>query len=148
MLSIDIPDKYGLVLLTCGALPAVTNLVLSGSVMKARKKYNVGYPNLYATPGYHDKADDFNRVQRGHQHMFESISDFRTNALIAGLKYPTVVTVCGIVYSLGNYLYMVGYSDTKLDVKTARLKKGGPIHLLANLVVLGCSVSTAISLLK
>ncbi len=148
MLSIEIPDNYGYVLLTCGALPAFTNLIMSGAVMKARKQYNVNYPNLYATPGYHEKADDFNRVQRGHQHMFESISDFRINALISGLKFPVFTAICGVVYSLGNYLYLAGYKDTKLDIKTARHKKGGPIHFLANLLVMACSAVTAVSLLK
>ena len=46
----------------------VVNLaVMSGLVMKARKELDVKYPNLYATPGYHKNADEFNRIQRGHQ---------------------------------------------------------------------------------
>ena len=35
--------------------------------MKARKDFDVKYPNLYATPGLHKHADAFNSVQRGHQ---------------------------------------------------------------------------------
>jgi glutathione S-transferase len=42
--------------------------------MKARKEYGIGYPNLYATPGYHDKADEFNRVQRSHQNYMEGMA--------------------------------------------------------------------------
>mmetsp|Transcript_25224 Transcript_25224/g.31804 ORF Transcript_25224/g.31804 Transcript_25224/m.31804 type:complete len:149 (-) Transcript_25224:161-607(-) len=147
VLSIDVPDNYGYVLLCCGVLPAFTNFYLSTKVMGARKAFNVKYPNLYATPGYHDKADDFNRVQRGHQHVLESISDFRICSIIGGLAYPNVVACCGIIYSLGNILYMEGYKDTKLDVSTARLKKGGPIQFLAVLVVMVCSALSAYSLL-
>jgi hypothetical protein len=39
--SIEIPNNYGYVFLTCGVLPTVTNLLLGGKVMAARKKYNV-----------------------------------------------------------------------------------------------------------
>ena len=145
MLSIEVPDKYGYVLLTCGVFPALTNFVLGGKVMAARKKYNVKLPNLYATPGFHEKANEFNRVQRGHQNMLESISDFRVCSLIGGLHYPIVVAVCGVLYSAGAYLYMAGYSDNSLDAQGARLKKGGPIKFLASLVVMGCGAASAIS---
>eukprot|EP00979_Chaetoceros_neogracilis_P019056 scaffold11660_cov615-Chaetoceros_neogracile.AAC.1 len=60
----EVPDNYGYVLLTCGILPAIITLPLAGKVMTARKKYDLQYPNLNATPGYHKEADAFNRVQR------------------------------------------------------------------------------------
>mmetsp|Transcript_20875 Transcript_20875/g.23849 ORF Transcript_20875/g.23849 Transcript_20875/m.23849 type:complete len:152 (+) Transcript_20875:42-497(+) len=148
VLSLSIPDNYGYVFITCGVLPVITNLVISGSVMKARKTCDVQYPNLYATPGYHKKADEFNRVQRGHQHIFETLSDFRTVAFIGGLKHPITCAICGAVYCLGNYLYMAGYKDTKLDVKTARLQKGGPMSMLALLVSLVCAGKFSASLLS
>ena len=78
-------------------------------------------------------------MQRGHQNILESISDFRTNSLIAGLYFPNLVAVCGLLHCAGAVLYMAGYSDNSLDVKTARLKKGGPIKFLAGLVVLGAA---------
>ena len=62
------PAGYGLVLgvwgIGCGAL---LNVFVSGGVMAARKKLDVKYPNLYATPGFHKHADEFNSIQRGHQ---------------------------------------------------------------------------------
>ena len=66
-------------------LPFVTSTLLGGKVMSARycpppvklsairanrvlsdprrnrKEMDVPYPNLYATPGYHKRADEFNR---------------------------------------------------------------------------------------
>mmetsp|Transcript_12378 Transcript_12378/g.18002 ORF Transcript_12378/g.18002 Transcript_12378/m.18002 type:complete len:148 (+) Transcript_12378:86-529(+) len=147
MIALELPDSYGYVLLFCGVLPSVTNVVLGFPVTKARKEFDVQYPNLYATPGFHKKADEFNRVQRGHQHLIESISDFRSAALIGGLKYPLACVGCGILYNLGALLYMAGYKDTKLNVKVARLKKGGPIQFLSHLVVLGIATKTCISLL-
>ena len=53
MVVLELPESYGYVMLFCGVLPTVTNMVLSVPVMKARKELNVKYPNLYATPGYH-----------------------------------------------------------------------------------------------
>lgn len=147
VLSIEIPDHYGYVFFTCGVLPVITNTIISGSVMKGRKKYNVGYPNLYATPGYHKQADEFNRVQRGHQHIFETLSDFRAVSFIGGLAHPITCAICGVVYCLGNYLYMLGYSDNKLDVKTARLKKGGPIAIVALLTSLVCAAKFSYSVI-
>mmetsp|Transcript_12377 Transcript_12377/g.18000 ORF Transcript_12377/g.18000 Transcript_12377/m.18000 type:complete len:104 (+) Transcript_12377:319-630(+) len=79
--------------------------------------------------------------------LAESISDFRSAALIGGLKYPLACVGCGILYNLGALLYMAGYKDTKLNVKVARLKKGGPIQFLSHLVVLGIATKTCISLL-
>jgi glutathione S-transferase len=146
--SFEVPDNYGYVLLTCGILPAIITLPLAGRVMTARKKYDVQYPNLYATPGYHKEADAFNRVQRGHQKTFETLSDFRILSLIGGLAHPLTCAGAGILYNLGNYLYMAGYADNKLDVKTARMKKGGPINILGLLISLVCATKFSLSLIK
>ncbi|GFH50352.1 hypothetical protein CTEN210_06828 [Chaetoceros tenuissimus] len=148
MVAIEVPDSYGYVVLTAGVLPAVTNFLLSGKVMAARKQYDVKYPNLYAVPGYHKNADEFNRVQRGHQHMLENLSDFRFVSFIGGMMHPVTCAVSGVLYCAGSYLYMMGYSDNKLDVKTARLKKGGPILMLGLMVNLVCAAKYAVSLIK
>ena len=93
--------------------------------MKARKQYNVPYPNLYATPGYHKDADAFNRVQRGHQNGFEYVTTLSLTSLIGGLKHPYLATLGTLLFNVGSYFYLIGYADTKLDVKTARYMKGG-----------------------
>ena len=71
-ISIEVPDAYPLVMLSSSVLPFVANIMMGGPVMKARKQYEVKYPNLYAVPGVHKDADAFNRVQRGHQNMLVS----------------------------------------------------------------------------
>lgn len=114
--------------------------------MKARKDYDVQYPNLYATPGYHKQADDFNRVQRGHQNSLEVMTTFTVTSLLGGLMYPIACSVYGVLFSLGNVLYLKGYADTSLDVKTARYKKGGIIRIFGLLGAIGSTVKMAGSL--
>mmetsp|Transcript_14188 Transcript_14188/g.28629 ORF Transcript_14188/g.28629 Transcript_14188/m.28629 type:complete len:88 (-) Transcript_14188:1738-2001(-) len=86
--------------------------------MKARKKYDIQYPNMYAIPGYHKDADAFNRVQRGHQSVLvESLPSFTVTALVAGAYYPITMAITGVAWSIGAYLFQLGYADTNLDVK-------------------------------
>ncbi|KAI2500149.1 hypothetical protein MHU86_14355 [Fragilaria crotonensis] len=144
--SLQIPASYGYVLMTCVAGPFVTYTLMGGSVMAARKKYNVEYPNLYATPGFHKDADAFNRVQRGHQNMLEGLWFFIPAALVGGLKHPIAVAVEGVFFCIGSYLYLVGYADTKADVVAARHSKGGPIKYIGVFGVFGAVISVAGSL--
>jgi glutathione S-transferase len=117
--------------------------MLGGMVMDARKKFDVKIPNLYATPGFHKQADDFNRVQRGHQSMFETLSSFTALALLGGIKHPITTAVAGLLFCVGNYFYLLGYSDTSLAVETARYKKGGMLKVLGFLTAFGTCISFA-----
>ena len=42
----------------------VYGMMAAQPVMKARKQFDVKYPNLYAVPGHHKNADAFNGIQR------------------------------------------------------------------------------------
>ena len=156
MVSLDVPDSYGYVVLGAGVLPCLTGMFLSGAVMKARKgkrfhrlgpispapiptsvshcpfllhctDYDVQYPNLYAVPKVHKDADAFNRVQRGHQNYLEGADSYAMLTLIGGLKHPLACSIGSVCFCIGSVLYMTGYKDANLDVKTARYKKGGGI---------------------
>jgi len=137
------PDKYGYVVLSTVVGHFATNMVLSAGVMKARKEFDVQYPNLYAVPGYHKKADEFNRVQRGHQNVLEGMSFVVIMSLICGIRYPVVTSVLNAAHCVGCVLYQKGYADTKLDVKTARYKKGGPLKPLSELALLVLTIRVA-----
>ena len=96
----------------------------------------------YATPGHHKNADDFNRVQRGHQSMFETMHSVSLMTLVGGLVHPCIATAANVSFCLGSYLFMVGYSDTNLDVSKARYQRGGllkPIGYLAALATAAIS---------
>ena len=115
---------------------------------QARKKYGIKYPNLYAVPGYHKDADAFNRVQRGHQHIYEEMCNVTAMLLVGGLKHPYLCTAGALLWQLGSALYLAGYKDTSKDVKTARYQKGGGIKWLGITIGIGASISFAGTLLK
>lgn len=146
-MQITVPDNYGYVILTCAVLPVITSFNMGGPVMKARKEFDVPYPNLYGTPGYHKKADEFNRVQRGHQNMFETLGTFQIAALIGGLKHPLTCAASGVFYCAGCFLFLKGYADQSLDVKVARHMKGGPIKYIGYFSALGSCISLSLSML-
>jgi glutathione S-transferase len=144
--TIQVPSTYGFVLAANIVGIFVTNAYLGQQVMAARTKFNVPYPNLYATPGYHKEADAFNRVQRGHQNYFEFILLFTICNLTGGLKYPLVNVAAVILHSVGSILYQAGYSDVTLDVKEARFKKGGRIKYIGGLASLATALATCASI--
>jgi glutathione S-transferase len=145
--TIEVPNNYGYVVLTCVVGQMVTSIYMGGPVMTGRKKFDVPYPNLYATPGYHKEADAFNRIQRGHQNMFEMMSTFSLMALIGGLKYPIACSVYSTLFNVGSVLFQKGYSDTTLDVATARYKKGGAIKWIGVFGAMGSTISVAGSMI-
>mmetsp|Transcript_25321 Transcript_25321/g.53489 ORF Transcript_25321/g.53489 Transcript_25321/m.53489 type:complete len:153 (+) Transcript_25321:89-547(+) len=123
MVSIEVPPEYGWVVLGAGVAPVITSMYLSGFVMEARKKFDVKYPNLYAVPKYHEKADEFNRVQRGHQNYLENATSYSIMTLLGGLKHPITCAVGSVFFCVGSVLYLKAYSDSGLDVHMARYKK-------------------------
>ena len=91
--TLSVPPAYGYVILGTGLGNFIAGMMLSGDVMKARDEFNVQYPNLYATPGFHKQADEFNRVQRGHQNFLENAGSYAILTLLGGLKYPMACAI-------------------------------------------------------
>lgn len=56
--------------------------------------------------------------------------------LLGGLKHPLACSIGSICFCIGSVLYMTGYKDANLDVKTARYKKGGGIKWIGFLTSL------------
>merc|ERR1711904_739988 len=99
VLTVSLPDEYPFVLVSSTIVPFVANACMGGLVVAARKRCDVPYPNLYATPGHHKHAEEFNRVQRGHQSMFETRPNMIAMALVGGIIYPLLTTACAVLYS-------------------------------------------------
>ncbi|KAL7524733.1 hypothetical protein ACHAWF_001061 [Thalassiosira exigua] len=148
MVSIEVPAGYGWVILGAGIAPVVTSMYLSGAVMKARKDFNVQYPNLYAVPKYHKSADEFNRVQRGHQNFLEGCDGYALMTLLGGLKHPLTCAAGSVCFCLGSVLYLKGYADASLDVKMARYKKGAGIKWIGFFASFISTIKLGISLIR
>jgi glutathione S-transferase len=102
--TLIVPNEYGYVVLGAGIGAVVCNMVLSGPVMKGRQDLDVPYPNMYATPGVHKHADEFNRIQRSHQNFFEMLDSYIVLTLLGGLKHP-IPCAAGSEYCQYLYLY-------------------------------------------
>jgi glutathione S-transferase len=103
----QIPNSYGYVVLAVGAM-AIPNVVALVQVIKARKKYGVKYPDLYAPDGHKNKKE-FDCVQRAHQNTLEVAPSVASCTMMVGLMHPiTSAALCGI-WSLGRVVYVLGY---------------------------------------
>ena len=148
VLSIEVPDAYPVTLLCATVLPFITSMIMGGLVMAARKTYDVQYPNLYAVPGVHPKADEFNRVQRGHQNIFETLTSLIAMVLVGGLKFPLVAASASVAFCIGSYGYIKGYSDLSKAVKGARYQHPlAPLKPLGWLLSLGTCVGACIMMM-
>jgi len=101
-----------------------------------------------ATPKHHKNADEFNRVQRGHQNFLEGNDSYAIMTLLGGLKYPIACAVGTVLFNVGSVLYLKGYADANLDVKTARYKKGAAVKWIGFLTSLVSTIRLGISLIR
>lgn len=141
-MAVDLPPAFGFV-----ALAAVTYCVLDVwmgiQVGKARKRYNVPYPKLYAIESENKDANKFNCIQRGHQNSLEKMPVFFLLLILGGLQHPIASAILGVLYSLARYFYFTGYST---GVPENRLTYG-KYNFLALLGLMFCTVSLAWHLL-
>ena len=119
------------------ACASITTVLVPGNDHAAAK------PNPSPRQGVHDKADEFNRVQRGHQNMLESISSVIAATAVGGLRYPRVATGFALAYCVGNFFYLQGYSDMSKDVKGARYTH--PLAALKMIGMLGSVVTATVA---
>jgi glutathione S-transferase len=144
-----LPDGYGFAAFLWIPGMYMFHWVLSGSVISARKEFNVKLPNLYAVPGVHKKADEFNAVQRGHMNMMETNHYLQLMALFGSCYSSNAAyanAVGGVANMVGCSLYMKAYKKY-YNVEAGRYKTGGAIKYIAHLIGLVTSSMVCLQLL-
>eukprot|EP01024_Parvocaulis_polyphysoides_P011512 TRINITY_DN14039_c0_g1_i1.p1 TRINITY_DN14039_c0_g1~~TRINITY_DN14039_c0_g1_i1.p1 ORF type:complete len:151 (+),score=7.86 TRINITY_DN14039_c0_g1_i1:74-526(+) len=146
-MNISLSSEFGYVLLTAGASALVHNVWMGLQVGKARKKYGVKYPNMYASKetckGTEEDIKAFNCVQRGHQNSLEALPTFYTMLILSGVKYPIFSAICGAVYVVGRILYFQGYSTGD---PSGRYR--GAMNTVGLLSLLGSTIKIGIDLIR
>ncbi|XP_008774995.1 microsomal glutathione S-transferase 3-like [Phoenix dactylifera] len=140
--SVEIPREYGYVVLVV-VLYVFLNFWMGVQVGKARKKYKVFYPNLYAIESENKDAKLFNCVQRGHQNSLEAMPVFFATLLVSGFQHPLIAAGLGVFYTVARFFYFKGYST---GVPENRLKIGG-LNFVALFGLIICMASFGIHLL-
>ncbi|KAK8717678.1 hypothetical protein V6N13_044936 [Hibiscus sabdariffa] len=86
------------------------NMWMAFQVAKARQRYKVFYPTLYALESDNKDAKLFNCVQRGHQNSLEMMPMFFVLLILGGMAHPCVSAALGLVYIVFRYFYFTGYA--------------------------------------
>eukprot|EP00037_Helgoeca_nana_P010508 m.92756 g.92756 ORF g.92756 m.92756 type:complete len:145 (-) comp20245_c0_seq1:287-721(-) len=108
-MSITVPKDYGYVVAAVAGSVAV-NFYQIFQVIKARKQYDVVYPDLYAPHGHKNKKE-FDCVQRAHQNTLENLPFVLSSMMLSGMLYPQLAAGFGSVYLAGRVLYTSGYGS-------------------------------------
>ncbi|XVF71016.1 hypothetical protein PTKIN_Ptkin12aG0000600 [Pterospermum kingtungense] len=135
--------EYGYVVLVV-VFYCIFNMWMGLQVGKARKKYKVYYPTLYALESENKDAKLFNCVQRGHQNSLEMMPVFFILMVLGGMRHPCVCAALGVVYIVTRYFYFTGYA-TGDPQKRLTIGKYGFLALLGLMI---CNISFGINLLR
>mmetsp|Transcript_90676 Transcript_90676/g.189572 ORF Transcript_90676/g.189572 Transcript_90676/m.189572 type:complete len:161 (+) Transcript_90676:123-605(+) len=103
-MKLEFPEGYALCFIPLAA-SWVLNFCLTLLVVRARHKYDVQYPALYAPPGHKDEIA-FNCVQRTHQNTLESWAMVMITMLFCGLVFPITSAISGMLWVFGRFVYM------------------------------------------
>ncbi|KAI5683828.1 hypothetical protein M9H77_05056 [Catharanthus roseus] len=137
-----LPKEYGYVVLVL-VLYCFLNFWMMFQVGKARKKYKVFYPTLYALESENKEAKLFNCTQRGHQNSLEMMPMFFMLMILGGMKHPIICASLGLLYIVSRFFYFKGYA-TGIPENRLTIGKYGFLAMIGLKI---CTISFAIHLL-
>merc|ERR1711976_949478 len=125
-----LPEGYGYVVFTAVGSTFV-NMWMAINVGRARKRLDVKNPIMYSPDN-----NEFNCIQRAHQHTLEGHPTFLMLLFIGGLQYPKISAAVGHVYLLSCIAFALGYYTGDPDKRA-----WGSFGHIAELLMLGCAIS-------
>ncbi|KAL2247390.1 microsomal glutathione S-transferase 3 [Sesamum indicum] len=137
-----LPKEYGYVVLVLVAY-CFLNFWMASQVGRARNKYKVFYPTMYATEAESKDAKLFNCVQRGHQNSLEMMPTFFMLMILGGIRHPVIAASLGALYTVTRFFYFKGYS-TGDPKKRLSIGKYGFLAMLGLMV---CTISCGVHML-
>eukprot|EP01098_Paradermamoeba_levis_P007629 TRINITY_DN3164_c0_g1_i1.p1 TRINITY_DN3164_c0_g1~~TRINITY_DN3164_c0_g1_i1.p1 ORF type:complete len:163 (-),score=24.00 TRINITY_DN3164_c0_g1_i1:44-472(-) len=141
MVAVVVSKEYGFVVLT--AVSSAFVLLWQGfQVNKARKKYRVEYPTMYADSSNPDQKI-FNCIQRAHQNTLENYPQFLMFLFSGGIAHPVIASLAGVVFLAGRVAYSLGYYSGD----PSKRQRGG-FGYIGLITLLLCSLHFAVSLLS
>jgi len=87
MADVTLPANFAWVIFAF-LLSAILVLGLGVNVGRARKKYGIKYPRMYADASDGEDGLYFNCVQRVHQNTLEGFPTFVFLMIFAGIRFP------------------------------------------------------------
>ncbi|KAL9266656.1 Glutathione S-transferase 3, mitochondrial-like protein [Drosera capensis] len=143
MAELFLPKEFGYVALVI-VLYCFLNTWMALQVGRARKKYKVFYPVLYALESENKDAKLFNCIQRGHQNSLELMPMFFTLLILGGFRHPVASASIGLFYIVSRYFYFTGYAS---GVPEKRLSNIGKFGFPALFGLMICTISLGVTLL-
>ncbi|KAJ7964385.1 Microsomal glutathione S-transferase 3 [Quillaja saponaria] len=122
---------------------------MAGQVGRARKRYNVPYPTLYAAESDNKDAKLFYCIQRGLQNSLELMPIYFMLMVLGGLKHPCASAGLGALYVFTCFYYFEGNAtgDPQNRLKIGKIdftyRKYGFLALLGIMI---CTISFGVNL--
>ncbi|XP_063900941.1 glutathione S-transferase 3, mitochondrial-like [Zophobas morio] len=132
---------HGYVIIS-GIFSALIPLWAGFNVSRARKEYNIDYPQMYADSN-DENGKKFNCIQRAHQNVVENISTHYLLLLFSAIFRPEYAAICALIRNLGFITFVCGYSSGDPSKR-----KQGCFGYLGLLGMLGLSIEAACRLLN
>ncbi|KAK8517746.1 hypothetical protein V6N13_127903 [Hibiscus sabdariffa] len=142
-MEVILGKEFGYVVMVV-VLYCILNMWMAFQVGKARKRYKVFYPTLYALESDNKDAKLFNCVQRGHQNSLEMMPMFFVLLVLGGMGHACVSAALGLVYVISRYFYFTGYATGDPNNRL-RLGRFGFVALFGLMI---CTVSFGINLFR
>eukprot|EP00878_Enallax_costatus_P000456 GHUV01000547.1.p1 GENE.GHUV01000547.1~~GHUV01000547.1.p1 ORF type:complete len:150 (+),score=36.78 GHUV01000547.1:185-634(+) len=148
MSSVSMKPEFGYVLGVAGASFFAHHMYMASKVVKARKRFGVEYPALYADekncPNETNRKT-FNCVQRAHQNSLENQAIFLSLLTLSGLQYPITAATLGGLYLVGRVGYVEGYSSGE---PSKRINYVTALQYVGLLGLVGTTIKFAVDLLS